>query len=211
MREGAGTGGRAAKVPTPAGRVVLRFKETARRFLEALERRRAEALRRRPGPLVDAFGRARSVLILCQGNVIRSVFAAQLLSTAVKDRTRVSIASAGLTTQPGWRAHPRVVARCLALRIDLGGHASVAATESMVRAADVVLVMDVSQLATVTRRFFGARRKTFLLTSLAPDLPMEIPDPSGKDDATVDACLDQVARAVKPMMELLSRRDGAAA
>lgn len=86
-----------------------------------------------------------------------------------------------------------------------------AVTETMVRAADVVLVMEVSQLVVVGRRFRGARRKTFLLSSLAPDMPMEIPDPAGKDEAVVEACLDDIARALKPVIEIIGDRDTAAA
>jgi protein-tyrosine-phosphatase len=81
----------------------------------------------------------------------------------------------------------------------------------MLRGADIVLVMDVGQVAEVTRRCPRARRKTFLLTSLAPDVALEIPDPAGKDDATVDACLEHVTRAVQPLLEALASGRGATA
>jgi len=79
-----------------------------------------------------------------------------------------------------------------------------AVTAAMVETADVVLVMEVSQLAVVWRRFPGARRKTFLLTGLALDVPLEIPDPAGKDEATLEACLDQITRALKPVIEMIT-------
>ena len=53
------------------------------------------------------------------------------------------------------------------------------------KTADVVLVMEVSQLVVVRRRFHGAREKTFLLSSLAPDVALEIRDPVGKDEAAL--------------------------
>jgi L-malate glycosyltransferase len=187
-------------------RVVRGLKDYGRRLVERLDRRRATALRRNPARLVRALGRARRVLVLCQGNVIRSALAARLLSAAVEGRNDVSIRSAGLATQAGWRAHPRVIARGEALNLDLTRHAAVPITPAMVADADVVLVMEVAQLVTMTRRFFGARRRTFLLTCLAPDVPMEITDPAGCDDATVDACLDHVVRAVKPLGEILAAR-----
>ena len=186
-------------------------KDWSRRRLERIERRRAAALRRDPAPVTRRLRAARSVLILCQGNVIRSVLAARLLSAGLKDRQGVTIRSAGLATQPGWQAHPRVVARCREQDIDVDGHASTAVTRAMVTAADVVLVMEVRQIVAMTRRFPGARRKTFLLTCLAADLPMDIADPAGKDDAVVDACLDHVGRAVKPLIALLTDRAGAPA
>lgn len=84
-------------------------------------------------------------------------------------------------------------------------------TETMVKTADVVLVMEVSQLVVVGRRFPGARRKTFLLSCLTPDVPMEIRDPAGKDEAELDACLDHIARALKPVIEIITDGDTAAA
>ena len=192
-------------------RIIASVKATGRWLLEKLERRKAEALRRNPARLTRGLSEARSVLILCQGNVIRSVFATQLLSAALAGRSGVAIRSAGLATQPGWRPHPRVIARCSALNIDLREHSSVAVTETMVRRADVVLIMELSQAIAVTRRFPRARRKTFLLSCLAPEVPMDIEDPAGKDDATVDACLDHVAQALKPVIEILAHRGTAAA
>ena len=81
-----------------------------------------------------------------------------------------------------------------------------AVTEAMINTADVVLVMEVSQLVAVARRFFWARRKTFLLSCLAPDVPMEIDDPAGREDAVVDACLDYIARALKPVITIMTDR-----
>jgi protein-tyrosine-phosphatase len=145
--------------------------------------------------------------VLCQGNVSRSVFAAHVLTTALNGTRAVTIRSAGLGTQPGWRAHPRVVARCGALNIDIRSHASVPVTASMVRTADVIFVMEVAQLVDMTRRFWRARPKTFLLTTLAPDVPMDIQDPAGKPDSAVDACLDHVGHALKPVIDVLARRE----
>jgi protein-tyrosine-phosphatase len=198
-------------VPTLPDRIVRRVRRAGRYLLDRLETRRAAAIRRRPAPLARRLWTARSALILCQGNVSRSVFAANVLAAALKDSRTLSIRSAGLGTEPGWRAHPRVITRCQALGIDIRGHASVAVTVDMVRQADVVFVMEVAQLVDMTRRFFEARRKTFLLTSLAPDVPMDIADPAGKPDAEVDACMDHVARALDPVIEIFVRRGSALA
>jgi len=184
--------------------LARRLKTHGRQLVERLERRRALAIRQRPGRLTRALNEARSILILCQGNVIRSVFAAHLLTAALQGKRKIAIRSAGLATQPGWRAHPRVIARGKALNLDISRHVSIAVTQAMVMDADVVLVMDISQLVAVTRYFPRARRRTFLLTALASDVPMDIHDPAGQDDAAVDACLDHVARAMKPLGEILA-------
>jgi protein-tyrosine-phosphatase len=190
-----------------SGWVERRIRRAARRLLVRLEQRRAEAVRRRPRRLTRRVRSAHTFLVLCQGNVSRSVFAAHVLARALRGVPSITIRSAGLGTVPGWPAHPRVVTRCAALDIDVRGHASVAVTAAMIEAADVVFVMEVAQLSEVTRRFWLARRKTFLLTSLAPEVPMDIEDPAGKPDATVDACLDHVGRALKPLIDLLVRRE----
>jgi protein-tyrosine phosphatase len=184
--------------------MVRLLKQRGRRLVERRERRRATLLRRKPDRLVRDLGRARSILVLCQGNVIRSVFAAQLLTQALREVRTIAIRSAGLSTRPGWQPHPRVIARCQALSIDVSRHASAPVTAAMLEAADLVLVMEVPQLVDVTRELFSARRKVFLLSSLAPDVPLEIADPAGKDDATVDLTLDHIARALGPMIEIIA-------
>jgi protein-tyrosine-phosphatase len=195
-----------ASTPTLRARIVQLGRRLARRLLEWLETRRAHAQRRRPAAVTGRLRRARTVLILCQGNVSRSVFAARLLTTAIQGERAPAIRSAGLGTQPGWRAHRRVIERCKTLSIDARSHASVAVTAGMMRAADVVFVMEVAHLVAVTRQFPTARRKTFLLTCLAPHVPMDIADPAGKPDAAVDACLDHVTRALEPIIDVLGRR-----
>lgn len=146
------------------------------------------------------------MLVLCQGNVIRSVFAAHVLAAALP--ARVSVVSAGLETDPGWRPHPRVAARCRALDIDVSPHTSAVVDATMVEAADVIFVMEVSQVVGLAWRFPGARRKTLLLTCLAPEVPLEIRDPAGADDVTIDACLDHIARALKPVIDVMTTANG---
>ena len=211
MKAAGGLRGAMAGAGVLGGRLTQAVKDEVRGLVEWLERRRAEASRRRPARLTRRLRRARTILILCQGNVSRSVFAAYLLRAALRDQPMPSIRSAGLATQPGWRAHPRVVELCQKLNIDAHGHASVSVTAEMIKAADVVFVMEVSHLVAITRRFFGAQWKTFLLTSLTPGVPLEIPDPAGKSDADVDACMDHVNRAVKPMIDIFLGRAGVAA
>jgi hypothetical protein len=71
--------------------------------------------------------------------------------------------------------HPRVFARCAALNIESRDHASVAVTAKIVSAANAAFVMEVVQVGEMTRQFFSAE---------------------------VDARLDHVARALKPLPEI---------
>jgi protein-tyrosine-phosphatase len=208
LREVNARGHQGGRVTDLGRQLVRRLRHRGRRVVEWIERRRAAAARREPTLVSKRLRRARTILVLCQGNVSRSVFAATVLAAAVRDTPGLAIRSAGLATQPGWRAHPRVVARCQALDLDIRHHRSVAVTRQLTRAADLIFVMEVAQLVAMTRRFLGARHKTFLLTSLAADVPMDIEDPAGKPDAEVDACLDHVARALEPVIDVLTRSRG---
>ena len=87
-------------------------------------RRAMSRLRRNPGPIAARVRSARSVLIVCHGNIIRSPFAAQVVKQAVNGTRSVSVASAGLEAVPGKPAHPRALQLANARQIDLGCHAA---------------------------------------------------------------------------------------
>jgi protein-tyrosine phosphatase len=179
---------------------VTRVRTLGRRIVEAVERSKAQWLRRHPARLARALRQARSILVVCQGNVIRSVFAEHLLAAGLGRRASISVRSAGLETVAGWPVHPYVRARAAELEIDIGHHASTVASKALMDAADVVLVMEVSQLVVVRRRFPEARPKTFLLSALDREMCLDIRDPNGKDAAAFATCLDQIAHAVKPIV-----------
>jgi protein-tyrosine-phosphatase len=195
-----------------------RLRVLARRMLDrgrdavgrARERRRTRRLRRRPHAVLQALRRARSILIVCHGNVIRSGFAAGCLAAATRGRAPVATGSAGLEAAPGDPAHPSAVAKARELDVDLSGHRATRLTREIATAADVVFVMELSQLVLVRRRFPGTHRKTFLLSCLAPDVPLEILDPIGREPAAFDACFDHIVRSLRPIVRAICG-DGAGA
>ena len=63
--------------------------------------------------------------------------------------------------------------------------------------------MDVPQLVALRQRFPDARAKTFLLTCLAPDEPLEIADPVDGDDLAFQGMLRHISRAAEPIPRLL--------
>lgn len=164
---------------------------------QAFERWQMNRLRRNPAPLMSVLKRATSILIVCQGNIIRSPFAACLVAQAVGDR--VSIRSVGLGAEAGSRAHPRAIVAATAQNIDLSRHSAAPITLEAVATSDVIFVMDVPQLAEIRQRFPEARAKTFLLASLAPNTPLEIRDPVHGDQPLYMACYEHIARAVDPI------------
>jgi protein-tyrosine-phosphatase len=177
----------------------------ARKIRHALERRQVNRLRRSPAAVVDALKAGKRILVVCHGNIIRSPFAAFLLEQSLGDRPRVSIASAGLEAMPGRPPHPTALRQAAERRVDLSSHAASRLQRDVVARSDVIFVMDIPQLLVVRQRFPEARARTFLLTSLAPETPLEIRDPVDGDESVFHACFDHITRAVRPLAGVLTQ------
>jgi protein-tyrosine-phosphatase len=161
-------------------------------------------VRRNPVALRLALKGAKHLLIVCHGNIIRSPFAASLITQALGEQTSVSVASAGLEAVSGKSPHPTAVATAAAHRVDLSAHAASPVALASVAKSDVIFVMDIPQLVVMRRRFPEARAKTFLLSCLAPETPLEIRDPVNGDESVFQTCFDHISWAARPVVRLLS-------
>jgi len=179
----------------------------AHRLARARGRRRMARIRQRPEALHAAFHSARSLLVVCHGNIIRSAFAERLLRHALGSRTQPTIRSAGLFAISGNPAHENALAPAMTRSINLGGHVASPLTSDCVAASDLILVMDVWQLVELVRRFPEAREKTFLFTCLAPGVPLEVQDPVNGDRAMFEACFDHITRAAAPLVHAIKAHD----
>src|SRR5258708_27394882 len=181
------------------------FASRVRRKIEhVVERRRAERLREDPAPVVAALAHASRVLVVCHGNIIRSPFAARLLDHLTDGRTRsITIASAGLSAEPGRPPHALAIETAAPLRVDLRDHAARRLTPDDVAEAHASFVMDVDQRLAVLRMHPGAAAKTFLLASLAADTPLEVRDPIDGDASVFPTCYEHITRAVRPLVRVL--------
>ena len=176
----------------------------ARSVCRAIERRRMNRMRRNPEALRIVLKTAKNILIVCRGNIIRSPFAASLITEALGERAAVSIASAGLEATPGRSPHPTALLTAAARCVDLSSHAASPVGPRLVTKSDVIFVMDIPQLVAMRQRFPEARAKTFLLSCLAPETPLDIRDPVDGDASVFQACFDHMSRAVRPVVRLLS-------
>jgi glycosyltransferase involved in cell wall biosynthesis/protein-tyrosine-phosphatase len=167
------------------------------------ERSRMARLRRRPHLLKASLRSARRILILCQGNIIRSPFAASLVAKALGDDCQIRVASAGVAATPGRPPHPVALELATTRSVDLRSHAASPVSAESVAASDAIFAMDVPQLVWMRRHFPAARSKTFLLTCLAPETELEIRDPYAGDQAQFQACFDHISRAVQPLVSEL--------
>jgi protein-tyrosine phosphatase len=178
--------------------------ERTRYAVESLaERGRMARLRRRPHVLKASLRSARRILILCQGNIIRSPFAASLVAKALGEDCQILVASAGVAATPGRPPHPVALELATTRSVDLRSHAASPVSAESVAASDAIFAMDVPQLVWMRRHFPGARSKTFLLTCLAPETELEIRDPYAGDQAQFQACFDHISRAVQPLVSEL--------
>jgi len=175
----------------------------------ARERSRMMKIRRNPAALDATVRSARSVLVVCHGNIIRSAFAERLLRRALGSHSHPAISSAGLYAIPGNPAHENALLAAMPRSIDLRGHAASPLTRERVAASDLILVMDVWQVVELVRRFPEAREKTVLFTCLAPEVPLEIKDPVNGDRPVFEACFDHIARAAAPLVQSMKAHNPA--
>lgn len=176
----------------------------ARKLRHASGRRQMNRIRRSPAALRSALKNGKNILIVCHGNIIRSAFAANLIRQALGEQASVSIASAGLEAMPGRSAHPTALVTAAARRVDLSSHAASPLDPGLVAKSDAIFVMEIPQLVELRRRFPEARAKTFLLSCLAPETPLEITDPVDGDESVFQACFDHITRAVRPVVSVLA-------
>jgi protein-tyrosine-phosphatase len=144
--------------------------------------------------------------MVCHGNIIRSPFAARLVARALGRGAgdgRISISSGGLAAKAGAKS-PAAAAVVAARRgVDLTDHVACPITRDVVAASDVIFVMEVAQLHDIQRRFPEAMGKTFLLTCLVPDWPLEVRDPFAQDESVFQASFDHIAASIGPIVRHL--------
>jgi protein-tyrosine-phosphatase len=180
------------------------FEYGVRKVRHGVERWQMNRIRRSPEALMRALQAGHRILVVCHGNIIRSPFAAFLIAQGLGEEPRVSIASAGLEAMPGRPPHPTALRTAAERRVDMSSHSASRLDPATVAASDVIFVMEIPQLLALRRRFPEARDKTFLLSCLAPETPLEIRDPVDGDESVFQACFDHITRAVRPVVGALS-------
>ena len=178
-----------------------------RRVLDSL----LHGVRRRATLAAIAARRPASVLFMCNGNIFRSPFAAALLTRALNHGGEgAAVESAGLIG-PGRPAAREAILAAARHGIDLRNHRSQLATAALVRAADLIVVMEPEQRRIVCQRFGRAARDVLLLGDLdpAPITSRAIADPWEQGPAVCDAVYQRIARCVEELADALQRAGSA--
>ncbi len=117
----------------------------------------------------------KSLLILCRGNICRSPMAAGFITHHLtQPHSSMEVSSAGINAIINYPADVHAQAVMKQYDIDLSHHRARQLTDTLVRKANLILVMTASHLDTVTKQFITAKGKTFLLGHWGN---REIPDP----------------------------------
>lgn len=150
---------------------------------------------------------ARCFLFVCQGNILRSPLAAALFRLRLPAHLQgIRVISAGAGTYAEGRSDPRAQAIAARFNISLEGHKSKWVTPAMLETADVVLVMDVLNEATLWQRFPRFREKLLLLAEVDEHAKsLEIEDPYDKDEEQLQACGELLSQYVDALIALLER------
>jgi protein-tyrosine phosphatase len=147
----------------------------------------------------------RSVLFVCQGNVIRSPLAAALLTRCLSapGSASIAIASAGLRASPGQPADPRALSIAEEFGLSLEDHRAQLVTPEQITWADVIVPMDALAAAQLLGRYPGVESKTVLLDNIA--------DPFDRNLAEIRRCGHRIYAAVQEFASVLARNTDAPA
>jgi protein-tyrosine-phosphatase len=156
---------------------------------------------------------ARSILFVCQGNICRSPFAAEVARRLLPEG--VVCLSAGFRVKVDTRSPPAAVEAAETRGVSLHDHRATPLTQSMMAGADIVFVMEAWHLALLRSTYRDQRRKIMLLSLCDPTLGtastydrFHIADPYGKPPEVFDTCFGRLERTIAALAQ---RADSCAA
>jgi protein-tyrosine-phosphatase len=164
-----------------------------------LHRRRNERARE----TVRRLAPVRSVVFLCHGNVCRSPFAAAVFDRLAREshRIRAVVSSAGFIG-PGRQPPAEALAAASRRSYELDGHRSQLATPTLLRAADLIVVMSAAQ-ARAAYLTGGSPRGAIVVLGDFDPAPIDqrtILDPWGHSGAVFDESYERIERCVRELV-----------
>ncbi len=142
-----------------------------------------------------------NILILCLGNICRSPIAHKLFEEKAKlAGLSIRVDSAGLTAMVGDPAHDFSKKVSAGYGLSLHDHIAKQVTDEMVRAADLILVMDEQQRHRLEHQFRHASGKTFRIGHFNG---FDVPDPYGEDEAAFEKTYQLIDQAITEWLKKL--------
>jgi protein-tyrosine-phosphatase len=179
------------------------WQKVARRVARVRQRRRMIQAARQPAELTARVARARTIVFVCLGNIIRSAFAAELLRSRSGGRTDVRIRSAGLDATTDGPAHPTAVQCARRFGVDLSAHRTHRLDLADLEGADVLLAMEIDHVVEIHRRFPQHGHKVYLFGCLNDDAH-DVADPVFAPNDVFEACFERIDGGVRRIVEMLS-------
>ena len=147
--------------------------------------------------------RPATILMLCQGNICRSPFAASMLGEMLP--AGFEVVSAGLLPIEHRPSPDVALAAAQAFDVDLTAHRSRYATDRMLAEAACIVVFDRRNARALAARGLALAAPVIYLGELLGDGRRDIADPNRGDRAVFDATYRRIARAVRSFAACLAR------
>jgi protein-tyrosine-phosphatase/predicted ATP-grasp superfamily ATP-dependent carboligase len=151
-------------------------------------------------------GPVRKILFLCAGNICRSPLAARL---AEQQLPNVAIESAGFDDRSGRSSPGKMMRIADSFGLDLSGHRSSLVTREQLLRADLILAMDLDNVACLKDAFPEAMTHTTLLGLFARPASFTIADPYLSNGEEARRVSEQIRLAIKGLTGYLAHCKGA--
>jgi protein-tyrosine phosphatase len=145
------------------------------------------------------------VLVVCLGNACRSPYAAALLRRELWGGG-ICVESAGFVG-PDRPSPPEAVAVARRRGVDLTAHRSRLLVPDLVRAAGLIVVMDLAQQRAICSRFGRRARDVALLGDFDPETihPRTVADPVDQPESAFEEVYTRIERCIRELGAVLKR------
>jgi protein-tyrosine-phosphatase len=152
----------------------------------------------------------KTILFVCTGNICRSPMAAAITRDRIAKAgldNEVQVLSAGVWAESGSRASTNATIVLRTRGIDLASHRSQPLDMTLLRAADIILVMEEAHRKSIFYMAPAVLAKVFLLTEMAGQ-HYDVEDPYGGSMEEYTATADQLAALIDKGLPKIFKRLG---